>query len=317
MLQFGIVVVGFWLLLGLLKLTFPFLAPFFIGLLLALFIDIPVSHLESRGISRTFPTLFLTLAMFLGLPILLGTVLIYLWLELRGLIRFAPWIADQLTTFLEGVPWVTPQLGSSNIANFVEMFTRWVLAIPDFFIIWILASFSTYFFCRDKRFFLSIILSNLPQRWEKSFFFLYKDTTRALWHLFRIQLILMTLTSAFSMLFFKLLALPYAIILGLAVGVVDLIPIVGPGLIYGLLALLQLYLRNAQTALALGLAYLILLLVRQFGQPHLVSEGLDLHPVIVIMALYIGFRYWGLLGALVAPVILVFLKAFTTTYSII
>lgn len=316
--HFGVVVVvGFWLLLVILKLTFRYLAPFFIGLLLALFLDVPVSYLESLGFSRLFTTLALTLITFLGLPILMGVFIFRLWYELKGFMRFAPWLTDKLSEVLESMTWMTPQLGNTNIAGFIEVLVRWALAIPDFLVVWVLAAFSAYFFCKDKRFFLSVIMKQLPQSWKKRFFFLYRDTSQALWHLFRVQLILMTLTSAFSMLFFSLLSLPYAITLGIIVGFVDLIPIVGPGLIYGGLALIQIYLKNPQTALALGLAYLIILLLRQFGEPHLVSERLNLHPLVAVMALYVGFRFWGLLGALIAPVLLVFLKAFMATYTAI
>ncbi len=131
----------------------------------------------------------------------------------------------------------------------------------------------------------------------------------------RVQLILMLISTTLSMVFFCLLQLPYALLLGFVVGLVDLVPVVGPGLIYLTLAVAQIYLGNLSVALALGVAYLILLLIRQFGEPHLVSDRLGLHPLVAVLSLYVGFRFWGLLGAMVGPILMVFLKVFIATYA--
>lgn len=307
-------VLGFWGLLVTLKLSFPYLAPFFLGLVLAVFLDIPVSYLETLGFSRACTTFVLTFVTFLGLPIILVFCVLQLWQETKGLVKLAPWLSEQVTQFFEGLPWIATPLTPLNLTGSLELLLRWVYAIPDLLVIWVLAAFSAYFFCKDKSLFTTTITRHLPHKWRRGFFQLYHDTSRALCYLFRVQLILMGITSTLSMLFFYLLQLPYPILLGLAVGFVDLVPVAGPGLIYLCLAVVQIYLGHTQVALALGVAYLIVLLIRQFAEPHLVSERLDLHPLIAVIALYIGFRFWGLLGALIGPLIMVFLKALINTY---
>ena len=44
--------VGFCVVLALLKLAFPYIAPFLLGLSLAVLLDVPVSFLESKGWPR-------------------------------------------------------------------------------------------------------------------------------------------------------------------------------------------------------------------------------------------------------------------------
>lgn len=308
-------VLGFWGLLLALKLSFPYLAPFFLGLLLAVLLDGPVSYLENLGWSRSLTSFVLALVTFLGLPVVLLFFLFQLWQEAKGLVRFFPWLSDQVVQLLEDLPWYATQLTPANLAGLVESLWRWAYAIPDLFLIWILATFSAYFFCRDKRIFTSLIAKQLSGQWRRGFFQLYRDTSKALWHLLRVQLILMVVSAILSMVFFCLLQLPYAVLLGFVVGFVDLVPIVGPGLIYLALAVIQIYLGNPSVALALGVAYLILLLIRQFGEPHLVSERLGLHPLVAVISLYVGFRFWGLFGAMMGPILMVFLKAFIRTYA--
>lgn len=314
-------VVGFWGLLLLLKLSFPYLAPFFLGLLLAALLDGPVSYLESLGWSRSITSFVLTLTTFLGLPLVFLVFLLQLWQETKGLVRLVPWgnwpqlFSDQVVQFLESLPWFATQLAPANLAGLVDTLWRWALAIPDLFVVWVLACFSAYFFCKDKRLFTTFITKRLSRKWRLGFFQVYRDISRACWDLLRVQLILMLISTTLSMVFFCLLQLPYALLLGFVVGLVDLVPVVGPGLIYLTLAVAQIYLGNLSVALALGVAYLILLLIRQFGEPHLVSDRLGLHPLVAVLSLYVGFRFWGLLGAMVGPILMVFLKVFIATYA--
>ncbi len=307
--------VGFCLILLLLRLVFPYLAPFLLGLALALILDVPVSFLASRRWPRSMAAFVFTAAAFLALPGLLGLFLVKLWQELQGLVawglvgRLTSEFAEHILTLLEKLPF-SEQWDFAGFFSLPQVLLGWALAIPDLFLIWILSAFSAYFFLRDKRELVQWTVKQLPRGLRTNIRQLYRRASGAFWHRLRVQLLLVFLSTVLSMLFFSLLQLPFPLLSGFLVGFFDLCPVLGPGLVYLALALIQFSLGNSQTALALGLGYLVVLLLRQWGEPKLVGDRLGLHPVVALMGVYVGYRIWGALGAVVGPIVLVFFQAY-------
>lgn len=300
-------IAGFCGILLVLKLSFPYLAPFFIGLLFAVVLDGPVTFLQARGCPRSLATPVLVTVLFLTFPVIFSVFLIQFWREMQALLlsgAFNGW-----PSFFTQLPIEDAQFTSGDVLTLIARGVRYLFAIPDLVVVWILAALSAYFFCKDKRFFTRFIIELLPQQWKEEFLRLYRDTTRALGQLIRVQLLLILTTGAVSVVSFYLLGLSYPLLLGFLVGFFDLMPLLGPGLIYLSLAGFQLWLGNVPMALALGLTYLVLLLVRQLIEPKLVGERLGLHPLTALLGLYVGLRFWGLMGALAGPIIMVFIKA--------
>ncbi|HKM43810.1 MAG TPA: AI-2E family transporter [Limnochordia bacterium] len=290
-----------------LRLSFPYFGPFYIGLLLAFVLDMPVSFFEAKGWSRSLTSLVLSLALFLTLPMIIGLFVVQLWGEIQRLADVSSFLSSQAQLFLEPLLDVLPNLDAGLD---LQTLAKWVWAIPDFFLMWTISAFSAYFFCRDKRALTKFILKQLPSHGGFSPRQIYRDTSGALWHYIQVQLLFMLISTGLSMVLFLLLDLPYPLLAAFLVGFFDLCPILGPGLVYLILAIIQSWLGNPLTALALGISYLVLLLLRQWGEPHLVSERLGLHPLAALAGLYAGFRFWGPFGALLGPVVMVFLKAF-------
>lgn len=307
---FILAVVGFCGILFVLRLSFPYLAPFFFGLSLAFVMDIPVSFLESKGWSRSVTSLILAVLSFLLLPALVTLFLLKLWEEVERLSGFLNLFSLSANAYSEHFVQLFEALPILDTGIGMQTLIRWALAIPDLFLIWTITAVSAYFFCRDKRILAKFLARQLPRLKGFSPRQIYQDASGALWHFVQVQLVLMLLSTTVSMIFFLILDLPYALLSGFLVGFFDLCPILGPGLVYFFLAMIQLWMGNTFTAIALGVGYLILLLLRQWGEPHLVSERLGLHPLVALVGLYAGFRFWGPLGAVVGPVLMVFLKAF-------
>lgn len=289
-----------------LRLSFPYFGPFYLGLLLAFLLDVPVTFLETRGWSRSITSLLFAGAAFLTLPAVITIFVVQLWGEIQGISGLSdllPWQVAELSPMLQVLPSLDAGVSLQTVA-------KWAWVIPDFFLMWTISVLSAYFFCRDKRSLTKFFLKELPKSWGFSPRKIYHDTTGAIWRYVQVQLFLMLLSTSVSMVLFMVLDLPYPFLAAFFVGFFDLLPILGPGLVYLILASMQAWMGNPLTALALGLGYLVLLLLRQWGEPHLVSERLGLHPMAALVGLYAGFRIWPPFGALLGPVLMVFLKAF-------
>lgn len=116
---------------------------------------------------------------------------------------------------------------------------------------------------------------------------------------------LMGLTLLILLLGFLLLRIPHAPLWALGVALVDAFPVLGTGTVllpWALLCLLQ-----ADTARAVGLLgiYATITLTRSLLEPRLVGRHLGLDPLATLIALYIGYRLWGIPGMIFAPLLAV------------
>jgi predicted PurR-regulated permease PerM len=99
---------------------------------------------------------------------------------------------------------------------------------------------------------------------------------------------------------FYLVGLPYALLLGLFVGLTDIVPYLGP-LIAGVLVGIIGFAQSPTTGL---LAILVVVVVQQFESvfigPRVQAEAVGLHPVVIIIALLAGASIGGTVGMIVA-----------------
>lgn len=112
---------------------------------------------------------------------------------------------------------------------------------------------------------------------------------------------------------FLLLKIPYAPAWAVLVALVDAVPILGTGTIllpWALVALLQ---QEHLQAIGLVCTYGVSLLTRTALEPRLVGQHLGLDPLLTLLFLYLGFRFWGVAGMLLAPVLAAGVKTFLET----
>ena len=111
------------------------------------------------------------------------------------------------------------------------------------------------------------------------------------------------ITFCFLLAGFLLLKIPYAPLWAAAVAVVDAIPILGTGTVLLPWALVCLLQHNHLRSVGLLCLYGAAALTRTVLEPRLVGRQLGLDPLVTLLSLYVGFRFWGILGMLLAPML--------------
>jgi predicted PurR-regulated permease PerM len=111
------------------------------------------------------------------------------------------------------------------------------------------------------------------------------------------QLLLMLFLSTMSFLVFTLLGINYSLILAIIVGVLDAIPGIGATLGVILVTLLVFASQGGAVALKIVIACIILQQIQDnLIHPKVMGNALELNPVLLFLALFIGERVAGLLG---------------------
>ena len=119
----------------------------------------------------------------------------------------------------------------------------------------------------------------------------------------RACLLLGLLTFCLSFIGLALMRIPYAFIIALLLAVVDLLPLLGTGVILIPWALICLLLGQVKLGIGLLALYGVTTLVRQVLEPKLIGDGLGLHPLLSLFSMYAGLRLFGVWGMITAPLV--------------
>lgn len=96
-----------------------------------------------------------------------------------------------------------------------------------------------------------------------------------------------------------------AIFLAGLIALVDALPILGTGTVLIPWALWAFFRGEKALAAGLGAMYGIVVLLRSLLEPKLLGRQLGLSPLLTLAAVYLGYRFWGILGMILAPILTV------------
>lgn len=313
-----------------LKYAFGVILPFLAGIIIAM----PLAGLSARsakyfgGSRKLWGTFYIGVFwLFLFVAILLGIQ--KLLLEAEEMLAFfgehISRISERISDFvgaLAAIPSRLPfletleadqdisELVSALLNNATEKGSEMIASLagkiavgtPKAFAGFAVAIISSFYFCKDfdeiKNYILKFLSNDSNGDTKRVVLSIYqgiKSYGRAYLWLFFIT---------FAELFAGLIILRrrYALVVALLIAVIDLLPLFGAGIILVPWAIMLI----ADGALGIGIGMLALLalisIVRQIAEPRLVGKELGIHPLASLAAMYIGFRIFGFVGMLTAPI---------------
>ncbi len=101
----------------------------------------------------------------------------------------------------------------------------------------------------------------------------------------------------------------YPLLIALAIGFVDALPILGSGTVMVPWAIILALNGDLRLGISIIVLWVIMSIVRQFLEPKIVSGKIGIHPIFTLIAMYTGFKIIGIMGMLVGPIVLIILKS--------
>lgn len=154
---------------------------------------------------------------------------------------------------------------------------------------------------------------HLPETWVKRLVKHIKEIIKALGCYLKAESILIFVSFIISLIglcIFKFIGLNvgYPLIAALGIGFIDALPIFGSGTVMIPWAVIAAI--NGDITLGLCILGLLIFMsiVRQFIEPKLVSNQIGIHPIFTLIAMYTGFKFIGVLGMIIGPILLIILK---------
>lgn len=205
------------------------------------------------------------------------------------------------------------RIGTSKLGSFINSLINFITSIPTIILYICITILSTFFISLDKNKIMAFLEQQFPKSWIKKVYNIKREMFNVLGSYIRAQIILMTicffeLLISFNILSFLKFNLQYPLIFSIVICIIDALPILGAGAVLLPWSLISFVTGDINLGLALLVIYFLVLSVRQMLEPKLISQNLGVHPLVTLISMYSGFKFFGVIGFLIGPVVMIILK---------
>lgn len=170
-----------------------------------------------------------------------------------------------------------------------------------------------YFMCVDKIYMIDQLEHHLPETWVKKIGVHLKALVKSLGGYLKAELILVVISFFISLVglyifYFLGWNIEFPLIIALGIAFVDALPIFGSGTVMIPWAGILAFSGDIKLAIGVFVLWCIMSIVRQFVEPRIVSGQIGIHPIFTLIAMYTGFKFIGIWGLLLGPIVLIILK---------
>ncbi|GEM_PF-1904494 len=295
------------------------LLPVFIAIILA-YIFLPFQKRLEKGMPSAVASFLVLLVIILGIVTLVFFIL--------------PIFISQITKLFESIPGFIESLGSaskiedqlriiginldikqifldqmSNFTSFLQSSAESIVTIlsnaVNIFTIIALIPFFMYYFLKDRKLFSKEFTLLVPTKHRVTAKTMSAEINTSLRSYVKGQIIVSVLEGIFSVVGFLIIGLNYAVLLGVIMGLLNLIPYVGVliGAIFALFVALITGVENIVPTL------IVIVIVQQLEgvlAPKIVGNSIGMHPVYVLVTILVSGYLFGLVGMFLGiPVVMV------------
>ena len=302
-----------------------FITPFFVALLIAYLLNGAMAFFDTRGASKR-TALSLAFIIFTAFYISIFLLLPLITSQIGSLINELPAIANYVEKLAQNLLKAYPELFSQSqvdglvgsITSFFPTIAEQILiqmnagfsAMMNALIYIILIPFFVFFFLKDKTEMIEYATYFLPKN-SQLLSTLWSDLNVQLFGYIRGKALEMIIVGFITSIVFALIGVNYSILLGIMVGLSVLVPLFGAIIVTIPVVAIGLFQYGLESTFFIFLAsYLIIqTLDGNFLFPLLLGREVNLHPVLIILAILIFGGIWGFWGLLLAVPIATFIRS--------
>lgn len=203
---------------------------------------------------------------------------------------------------------------SDWLTDFLTKFLNVITSIPTIGIYTVITILSLYFICTERIYILDLMEHHMPSKWVQKIAINIKEISKSLGGYLKAQatLILVSFTiSVVGLYILKFVGMnvKYPLLIALAIGFVDALPILGAGTVMIPWAIASALNGDFRLGISIAVLWISMSIVRQILEPKIVSGKIGIHPIFTLIAMYTGFKVIGIMGMLVGPIVLIILKS--------
>ncbi|MBR0516647.1 MAG: sporulation integral membrane protein YtvI [Firmicutes bacterium] len=312
------------------------LMPFTIALLVTIILKRPVDHtarllhIPRKGVA------FLLVVLFYGLiAALLTHAVIQLIVALVGwfgslttiyaeniepaLLRVMDWYENLVASIDPAHAAQAESIGNNilgSLASWVASLSRSLvgyaqrlaLGTPKFFISLIFCIVSTVFLSMDYPNITYFFLGQFPEKSQQTILEAKNYLLKTIGGMLKSYGLIMFITFCELNIGLRIIGVEDATVLSLIIAIFDILPALGTGGIMIPWVVIELVQGNVMLGVKLLLLYAVITVVRNILEPKIVGESIGLHPVLLLISIYVGGTILGPMGIIIMPFTLIVIK---------
>ena len=223
----------------------------------------------------------------------------------------------EYTTTIESLylQWVqSAEKGISDISlTALKMISVQLTSLPSLLLKLILMIISTFFFAADYGKLTGFVKRQLPQNVNAMMSLAKKYISGTVAIYLKSYSIILSITFAELFVGFLILGIKPAIVIAFVIAIMDILPIVGTGLILIPWGIVQLMLGNLPGGIGILVLYLVITIVRNTIEPRIVGKQIGLHPLVALISMFVGVKVAGVIGLFGFPIMMSFIMYLSRT----
>lgn len=152
------------------------------------------------------------------------------------------------------------------------------------------------------------LASFLPSTVSKKLATLRAGIVRCVGRYSRAYLLILVMTFGELFVALSILRIDFAMLIAAIIALLDLLPALGVGTALIPWAIIMFLVGERAKALGLAVSAVVIFVIRQISEPHIVGARLGLSPLLTLFSAFVGYRLCGVTGIILSPIVAIALK---------
>lgn len=211
-------------------------------------------------------------------------------------------IIEELITYLnESLSSIISAISSIG----VSMLSSFATSLPGFVVSLFFMIMSSFFFIFDYRKITSFIVRQLPDKQKHILFDIKHYLMGTGFKMIKAYMQIMSITFIELAIGLSIIGVDNAIVIAFLIAIFDIVPVLGTGGIMIPWIIVNFITGSSKLAIGLLIVYLIVTLIRNIIEPKLVGKQIGLHPLLMLLSMFIGGKLFGFLGIFILPFLMI------------
>ena len=211
-------------------------------------------------------------------------------------------IADHIGSSLDS-------LISSATSALASGATKLIGGLPTVFLFLIVTIISIIYLALDYDGIRSFILGLLPKKLSSRMSDIRHGLISVMGKYIRSYGLILLITYCIILIGLSLLRVEHSPIIALLIAFLDILPVIGVGTVLVPWSVISLALGNRFLGIGLLLLFIVNAVLRQLIEPKILGKSLNLHPLVSLGAIYLGYAIFGFMGLFILPLVAVAVSA--------
>lgn len=191
-------------------------------------------------------------------------------------------------------------LGSVSSGG-LSFLTKFIGALPGFLVALVFTILASFFISMNYEATRDFLMAQLSPRVQEILRAIKATLKGTVFSYLKAYFKLMCITFVELSISLMIIGVDNAVGIAFGIALFDFLPVFGTGAIVIPWIVIDFILGHTFEAVGLLIAYGIITVVRNFIEPKIVGDQLGLNPVVSIIAIYLGFVWFGVLGMIIMP----------------